>query len=79
MYVCLCHGIRCKDVREARQDGVCRAVEIFRQRDIKPQCGRCLSCIRDILLTPEDDADQPVERSRRAHPVVTDLTEGKGG
>lgn len=69
MYVCLCHGIRCRDVRAARGEGVCRAGEIFRQLEIKPQCGRCMATIRDML---EGECEPAPVLSRRGHPKVAE-------
>lgn len=51
MYVCLCHGIRCRDVKDAAGQGACRAGDVFRHMACKPQCGRCLPTIRDMLQT----------------------------
>jgi bacterioferritin-associated ferredoxin len=49
MYVCVCHAIRCRDVKAAAGEGVCRATEVFRRAGVKPQCGRCVSTMKDML------------------------------
>jgi|AGTN01.1.fsa_nt_gi Bacterioferritin-associated ferredoxin len=74
MYVCVCHGIRCRDVRAARGEGVCRPGEIFRQLDIRPQCGRCMATIREMLEGAPEEKAGPV--SRRAHPTPPLRREG---
>lgn len=69
MYVCVCHGIRCRDVRAARGEGVCRPGEIFRQLAVKPQCGRCMATIREML---EGDPEPACAPSRRGHPKAAE-------
>ncbi len=49
MYVCVCHAIRCRDVKEAAGQGACRAAEVFRRAGVRPQCGRCLPTMREML------------------------------
>lgn len=50
MYACICHALRERDVEEAISLGACRVSEIYRYFGVKPQCGRCLSTVRHILV-----------------------------
>lgn len=68
MYVCVCHGIRCRDVKAAKGEGMCRPGEIFRQLEVKPQCGRCMATIREMLENGVEEKPRP--RSPRAHPIA---------
>lgn len=55
MWVCICHGIRCRDVKEVAGSGACRAGDVFRHFQVKPQCGRCLPTIRTLLQADRGD------------------------
>lgn len=50
MYACICHALRERDVKEAISLGACRVSEIYRHFGVKPQCGRCLSTVRHLLV-----------------------------
>lgn len=41
MYVCLCNGFTCRDVRKAAADGAASVVGVHRALGTMPQCGRC--------------------------------------
>lgn len=49
MYVCVCHGIRCRDVREAVGKGMARPDEVFRHFAVEPQCGRCVETMCNMI------------------------------
>lgn len=59
MYVCICHGIRCRDVKEAAQKGIVQAEEVFRHFAVEPSCGRCLGTMCGMLDCQRDGTALP--------------------
>jgi bacterioferritin-associated ferredoxin len=49
VYVCLCHGIRCRQVKEAANQGVRTPAEVHKRHGVRPQCGRCMREIGEML------------------------------
>lgn len=49
MWVCLCHGIRCRDVKDAASNGASRAGDVFRKFEVKVRCGKCVPTICNLL------------------------------
>lgn len=53
MYVCLCNALTDRQVREARNSGAKSVSHVFRSTGSKPECGKCVHCVRDILKEPQ--------------------------
>lgn len=49
MYVCICNGLTDKDFTRAAEAGVRTVGEAFGFLGERPQCGKCLSCAREVL------------------------------
>lgn len=49
MWVCLCHGIRCRDVKDAAGNGASRVGDVFRQFEVRVRCGKCVPTICNLL------------------------------
>ncbi|QQP91177.1 (2Fe-2S)-binding protein [Skermanella sp. TT6] len=49
MYVCICHGFTEKKVKQALTDGVCSAAGFFTCMGCKPQCGKCVPYVRQMV------------------------------
>lgn len=49
MWVCVCHGIRCRDIKDAAGNGASRAGDVFRQFEVRPRCGKCVPMICGML------------------------------
>jgi len=49
MYVCLCHGVTDRDIREAAENGVSSMRQLGKELGVGTQCGRCACTARDIL------------------------------
>jgi bacterioferritin-associated ferredoxin len=49
MYVCICHGHRERDIREAAKSGLRRARDVYRHLGKPPQCGRCLEVAARVI------------------------------
>lgn len=54
MYVCLCHALTDRHVREARTSGANTVHQVFKNHGVNAQCGKCCRCMKDIL---DDRAD----------------------
>lgn len=49
MYVCLCHGVTDREIREAAENGVSSMRQLGNELGVGTQCGRCASTAREIL------------------------------
>ncbi|MBW4935440.1 bacterioferritin-associated ferredoxin [Marinobacter sp. F4206] len=49
MYVCLCHGVTDREIREAAENGVSSMRQLGKEMGVGRQCGRCASTAREIL------------------------------
>lgn len=49
MYVCICHGHRERDIREAAKTGLRCARDVYRHLGKPPQCGRCLVVAAQVI------------------------------
>jgi len=49
MYVCLCHGVTDRAIREAAENGVSSMRQLGKELGVGTQCGRCASTAREIL------------------------------
>lgn len=49
MYVCLCHALTDRHVREAHGTGASSVSQVFKTHGVKAQCGKCCGCMKDIL------------------------------
>lgn len=49
MYLCICHGLNEGAVDHACTSGACSAARVFRHYDVKPQCGKCVRAIQDVV------------------------------
>jgi bacterioferritin-associated ferredoxin len=49
MIVCICNGIREKEVRAAARSGAACPTSAYRACGQKPRCGQCFSFAREII------------------------------
>ena len=49
MYICLCNALTDSQIRDARNRGAENVATVFRSTGSKPECGKCVNCVRDIL------------------------------
>lgn len=49
MYVCLCHGVTDREIREAADNGVTSMRQLGKELGVGRQCGRCAATAREIL------------------------------
>jgi bacterioferritin-associated ferredoxin len=59
MYVCVCNGLTDRQVRGVAAAGGRSAAGVYRSFGVRPQCGKCVPMMRDILrdsaASPSDD------------------------
>jgi bacterioferritin-associated ferredoxin len=63
MWVCMCHSLRCHDVKTAANRGARRAAEVFHQFEVEPRCGKCVPTIRGLLA----ESHQPLAAASPSH------------
>lgn len=49
MYVCLCHGVTDREIRQAADSGVSSVRQLGKELGVGTQCGRCACTAREIL------------------------------
>ena len=56
MYVCVCKGVTCGEIRSAvSEQGVGSLRELSRHLGVATQCGKCASCARRVLNEALDE------------------------
>jgi bacterioferritin-associated ferredoxin len=55
MYVCVCNGLTDRQVRDIAEAGGRSAAGVYRSFGVRPQCGKCVPMMRDILREPARD------------------------
>jgi len=58
MYVCVCNGLREKEVRNAVKSGADTVGRIFKAHGCKPDCAQCIGCMRDFIEEEMVSSDQ---------------------
>lgn len=48
MYVCICHALNDKQVKQALDSGARTPASVFRHYDRQIQCGKCVSTMRSM-------------------------------
>lgn len=49
MYVCICHPITDKQIKQVLDDGASTTAAVFRHFGHKVQCGKCVPYVRDMV------------------------------
>ena len=49
MYVCVCHAVTDRQIREAAAGGARTLKDLRRDLNVTRDCGRCATCARDCL------------------------------
>ncbi len=66
MYVCVCHAVTDRQIREAAQDGARTLKDLRRDLGVTRDCGRCASCANECLRQAQGDQPKPGKTNRRA-------------
>jgi bacterioferritin-associated ferredoxin len=56
MYVCICNALKDKELAAASQ-GARTVAEVFRRCGRRPQCGKCLPDVAQLIETARDAND----------------------
>jgi bacterioferritin-associated ferredoxin len=48
MFVCVCHALTDRQIRQ-QAVAACSLSELYRSLGIRPECGKCVPCVRTIL------------------------------
>ncbi|MDY6842310.1 MAG: bacterioferritin-associated ferredoxin [Pseudomonadota bacterium] len=68
MYVCLCHGVTDREIREAAENGVSSMHQLGQELGVGTQCGRCACTAREILRESRS-RDYPALANMLARPA----------
>ncbi len=49
MYVCLCHALSDRQIKELAGNGVRSAAKVYQHFGVRPRCGKCVSHVRDLV------------------------------
>ncbi|SMF23515.1 Bacterioferritin-associated ferredoxin [Tistlia consotensis] len=49
MYVCLCSGMNCRQVKQALSEGARSHAQVFLRNGLRPSCGRCRDTIVGMI------------------------------
>jgi bacterioferritin-associated ferredoxin len=55
MYVCLCNGLRDRDLRPHISGGSCSVSMVYQACGCRPQCGKCVPFVRQMLREGSED------------------------
>jgi bacterioferritin-associated ferredoxin len=66
MYVCLCHAVTDRQIRQVVEEGVCSLRQVQLCLRVGTNCGKCIPAARDIIEQTKSATDaclaQPVVR-----------------
>jgi bacterioferritin-associated ferredoxin len=65
MYVCVCHAVTDRQIREAAQGGARTLKDLRRDLGVTRDCGRCASCARDCLQEANAGQNKPGKSLRK--------------
>ncbi|MGA7181507.1 MAG: bacterioferritin-associated ferredoxin [Thiobacillaceae bacterium] len=49
MYVCVCHGVTDRNIKEAVGCGACRMRDLKQKLGVSSQCGKCACHAKEVL------------------------------
>ena len=55
MYVCICNALKDKELAKA-SEGARTVAEVFRRCERRPQCGKCLPDVAQMIETARDQS-----------------------
>jgi bacterioferritin-associated ferredoxin len=56
MYVCICHAVTDREIRERIADGACSLRELRAELKVGTQCGKCACDVRALLKEEKSGA-----------------------
>ncbi|MGF1456665.1 MAG: bacterioferritin-associated ferredoxin [Alphaproteobacteria bacterium] len=61
MYICICHALKERDVREVLSEGDLSIAGVYKKLGCRPRCGKCLGMMAEIVAA--QGADETASRS----------------
>lgn len=55
MYVCVCHAVTDRQIRQAAADGARTLKDLRRELGVTRDCGRCASCAQECLKQAQQE------------------------
>ncbi len=49
MYVCVCNALKDSQIKQVANRGADTVQGVFKAHGCKPECARCVNCIRNLL------------------------------
>lgn len=65
MYICVCHAVTDRQIREAAQSGARNLKDLRRELGVTRDCGRCASCAHDCLQEAQAGMGKPGKTPRK--------------
>ncbi|MGE5469279.1 MAG: (2Fe-2S)-binding protein [Bacteroidota bacterium] len=59
MYVCVCHAVTDRQIRQAVEDGARTLKDLRRDLGVTRDCGRCASCARQCMQEAHHGEETP--------------------
>lgn len=66
MYVCVCHAVTDRQIREAAQGGARTLRDLRRELGVTRDCGHCASCANQCLREVNGEQCNSVKSMRKA-------------
>lgn len=66
MYVCICHSVTDRQIREAARNGASSMDALRRQLKVASRCGRCETCAVEVLSTCLERPSAPATLAQAA-------------
>jgi bacterioferritin-associated ferredoxin len=59
MYICLCNALTDRDIGSHLAGGACSVAMVYRACGCRPQCGKCVPFVREMLRQGSAEATSP--------------------
>jgi bacterioferritin-associated ferredoxin len=66
MYVCICHAVTDRQIREAAENGARTLKDLRNELGVTRDCGHCACCARECLAEVHGRQCGPVNSKRQA-------------
>ena len=66
MYVCLCHAVTDRQIKQAVREGVCSLRQVQLCLRVGTNCGKCIAAARDVIEATQREFDTPQQPAQAA-------------
>lgn len=63
MYICVCNGIRERDVARALDEGATKVSDVYKHLHHRPVCGKCVPYTVDLVRAHRDTVRQALREA----------------